>query len=279
MAPVTPNERRLNDGNILPFIGAGTAPMNDEDSERAVVSAVEVGYRLIDTAPVYRNEVGVGRGIAEAAVARPSLKVMTKLRGSAHGFDDAISAFDGSLERLGLDYLDLYLIHWPLPMQDRYVEAWRALGELRARGSVRSIGVSNFTRDQLDRLEQETGVVPAVNQVEMHPQWRQDDLRRYHADKGIQTLSYSPLGRGTGLLAHPTITATAARLGVTAAQVVLRWHIQLDSIPLPKAGGSDRQRENFDIFGFELSEDDLRQIAGDVHQERIGFDPLTREEY
>ncbi|WP_405926773.1 aldo/keto reductase [Streptomyces sp. NBC_00035] len=270
--------RTLNDGGVIPALGLGTAPLDDTRTEEAVAHGLRVGYRLIDTGAVYGNEGGVGRAVAAAEVPREEIRVLTKLPGRHHGYDATLAAFEESRGRLGLEYVDLYLIHWPLPRLDKYVDSWKALIRLREEGLVRSIGVSNFTAEHLDRLEKETGVLPAVNQIEMHPQLPQEELRAVHAEKGIVTLSYSPLGRGTGLVQDPAVAAVAAAHRVTPAQVILRWHLQLDAVPLPRSGDPTRRRDNLDVFGFELSAAELARV-GDRARIRIGYDPESHEEF
>ncbi|MFW6690510.1 aldo/keto reductase [Streptomyces sp. MAR4 CNX-425] len=270
--------RRLNDGTKLPALGLGTYPMDDAQAERAVAAALESGYRLVDTALNYGNETGTGRGIARSGVPRQDVVVTTKLPGRHHGFEQTLASFEESRKRLGVGYVDLYLIHWPLPRVDLYVDSWRAMIKLREEDLVRSIGVSNFTVAQLDRLERETGVLPAVNQIELHPHFPQEELRAHHAAKGIVTESWSPLGRGTDVLADPGIARVAGAHGVTPAQAVLRWHAQLDAVPVPKSADPARQRENLDVFGFELSAAEMAAVAGRPER-RVGGDPEVHEEF
>jgi 2,5-diketo-D-gluconate reductase A len=266
----------LNDGTTLPALGLGTWPMSDQEAERAVAGALETGYRLVDTATNYRNEAGVGLGVARSGVPREEVVVTTKLPGRHHGYEETLASFEDSRRRLGLEYVDLYLIHWPLPRVDKYVDSWRAMIKLREDGLVRSIGVSNFTAEHLQRLEKETGVLPAVNQIELHPLFPQDELRAFHAAKGILTESWTPLGRG--LLDDPAVIAVAGALGVTPGQVVLRWHTQLGAVPIPKSSDPGRQRANLDVFGFELDPDQLRAVADRTHR-RLGGDPERHEEF
>jgi diketogulonate reductase-like aldo/keto reductase len=265
----------LNNGIDMPSLGFGVFLVTPDEVEAAVSTALESGYRLIDTAAAYRNEEGVGRAIAAAGLPREDLFVTTKLWNSDQGYDEAMRAFDASLERLGLDFLDLYLIHWPTPMRDRYVPSWKALEALYADGRVRAIGVSNFTEAHLDRLAAETRVVPVVNQVELHPWFAQAPLRRSLASRDIVAESWGPLGQGQGILDEPVITAIAARLGRTPAQVVLRWHLQIGCVVIPKSINPERIRENIDVFGFELTDDDLAAIAGLDQGRRLGPDPET----
>ncbi|MFE7858470.1 aldo/keto reductase [Streptomyces sp. NPDC057403] len=268
----------LNDGTRLPAVGLGTWPMSDAEAERAVAEALGLGYRLVDTATNYRNESGVGLGIARGGVPREEIVVTTKLPGRDHGYEETLASFETSRRRLGLEYVDLYLIHWPLPRVDRYVDAWRAMIKLREDGLVRSIGVSNFTPGQIERLEKETGVLPSVNQIELHPLFPQEELRAFHTAKGILTESWSPLGRGSDLLDDPAIVSIAGDLGVSPGQVVLRWHVQLGAVPIPKSSDPGRQRANLDVFGFELDAGQMRAVADRAHR-RLGGDPEVHEEF
>ncbi|WP_329613136.1 aldo/keto reductase [Streptomyces brevispora] len=269
---------RLNDGRSVPAVGLGTWPLDDDAAEQAVAGALGLGYRLVDTALNYGNETGTGRGIARSGVPREDVFVTTKVPGRHQGYEKTLASFEESRRNLGLSYVDLYLIHWPLPRVDLYVDTWKAMIRLRDEGLVRSIGVSNFTADQLDRLERETGVLPAVNQIEMHPRLPQEELRSVHAARGIVTESWSPLGRGRGLLADPGLLAIAGAHGVTPGQAVLRWHTQLGAVPVPKSADPGRQRENLDLFGFELTARELDRIAAGP-QQRFGGDPETHEEF
>ncbi|WP_340374047.1 aldo/keto reductase [Streptomyces sp. SS7] len=268
----------LNDGTQLPALGLGTWPMDDAQAQEAVAGALGLGYRLVDTAANYRNESGVGRGVARSGVPREDIMVTTKLPGRHHGHEETLASFEESRRRLGLDRVDLYLIHWPLPRVGRYVDSWRAMIELREEGLVRSIGVSNFTPEHIERLEKETGVLPSVNQIELHPLFPQEELRAFHAAKGIVTESWSPLGRGSALLQDPAVVQVAEALGVTPAQVVLRWHVQLGAVPVPKSADPGRQGANLDVFGFSLGPAQMRVIA-DRAPERLGGDPETHEEF
>ncbi|HLS73871.1 MAG TPA: aldo/keto reductase [Actinomycetaceae bacterium] len=267
----------LNDGHRIPMIGLGTWPMNEE-APAAVRTALEMGYRLIDTAAKYENEEAVGQGIAESGIPREQIVVTTKLRGSDHGYEEALRAFETSRRKLGLDYIDLYLIHWPLPRLDKYVDSWRALVKLRDDGVVRSIGVSNFTAAHLDRIIAETDVAPAVNQVELHPYFPQAQLRAADAERTVLTQSWSPLARSAALLTEPVLEQIAERHGVEVAQVVLRWHVQLGALPIPKSASPDRQRLNLDIFHFELSDSEMNQISS-LERGRQSHDPDTHEEF
>ncbi|WP_268219215.1 aldo/keto reductase [Streptomyces sp. EMB24] len=271
-------QHTLNDGTTIPALGLGTWPMDDAEAERAVTTALEAGYRLIDTAANYRNETGVGRAVAGAGVPREEIVVTTKLPGRHHGYEETLASFEESRARLGLEYVDLYLIHWPLPRVGKYVDSWKAMIKLREDGLVRSIGVSNFTPAHIARLEKETGVLPSVNQVELHPFFPQDELRAHHADKGVLTESWSPLGRGSQLLDDLAVAAVADAHGVTPAQAVLRWHLQLGALPVPKSSDPERQRANLDVFGFELDEAQMRTVSDRAHR-RIGGDPEAHEEF
>ncbi|MET7637244.1 aldo/keto reductase [Streptomyces sp. NPDC005438] len=268
----------LNDGTELPGVGLGTYPLDDEEAERAVSGALEWGYRLVDTATNYGNETGVGRGLARSGVPREEVVVTTKLPGRHQGYQETLASFEESRRRLGVEYVDLYLIHWPLPRIDRYVDSWRAMIKLREDGLVRSIGVSNFTAEHLERLRRETGVLPSVNQIELHPLLPQDELRAVHAELGVRTESWSPLGRGSEVLKDPAVDAVARAHEVTPAQVVLRWHTQLGAVPIPKSADPGRQRSNLDLFGFELSAEEMDRVADRPH-ERLGGDPDTHEEF
>ena len=270
----------LNNGVDMPQLGLGTAGPGDEEIRRRVREALAVGYRLLDTAARYGNEVGVGQGIADAAVPRDEVFVTTKLRGSDQGYDSTRKALEDSLRRLDMDYVDLYLIHWPLPRLDKYVESWRAMAEMVAEGKIRAIGVSNFLPEHLDRLAAESSVVPTVNQIELHPWLPQREQRSDDDRRGIVTESWSPLARGGDLLAEPVFAAIGDRYGKTAGQVILRWHVQLGLVPIPKSGNAERLRQNLEVFDFELTEQDLAQIdAVEAAQRGSGLDPRTHEEF
>ncbi|ONK09932.1 aldo/keto reductase [Streptomyces sp. MP131-18] len=268
----------LNDSHDLPAFGLGTYPLDDAAAETAVAGALGLGYRLIDTAVNYGNETGVGRGIAASGLPRDEVVVTTKLPGRHHGYDETLASFEESRARLGLGHVDLYLIHWPLPGIGAFTESWRAMIKLRDDGLVRSIGVSNFTPVHLRRLAEETGVLPAVNQIELHPLFPQDEARAFHAEHGIITESWSPLGRGSTLLRDAGIGRLAEKHGVTPAQIVLRWHVQLGVVPIPKSGDPGRQRENFDVFGFALDAEEMAAVSDRPHR-RLGGDPDTHEEF
>jgi 2,5-diketo-D-gluconate reductase A len=270
----------LNDGNTLPAIGFGTYPLRGEEGTEAIRSAIEVGYRLLDTAVNYRNEEEVGEAVRRSGVAREDLRVASKIPGRHHGYDDAVASTHESLKRLGLDYLDLHLIHWPNPSVGRFHEAWRALVDLREQGLVRSIGVSNFTEAHLQRVIDETGVTPAVNQVELHPYFAQARLRSVHERLGVRTEAWSPLGKRPTPFDERPVAEAAERHGVTPGQVVLRWHVQLGSLAIPKSGKPERQRQNLDVFGFELDEQEVDAISSLTRADgrRFGGDPETHEE-
>ena len=252
----------LNDGHPIPRIGFGVWRLPDEQAPSIVSAAIEAGYRHIDTAQGYDNESGVGRAVRGARVPREQLFITSKERTSDQGYDSTLRSLEGSLKRLGLDYLDLFLIHWPVPEHDRYADTWKALVELQAQGRIRSVGVSNFLPDHVERIIGETGVTPAVNQVELHPQYQQRDLRTWHAERGIVLESYSPLGgEGAAVLREPAVTDIATRLGKTPAQVVIRWHLQQDLVVLPKTSNPRRVSENLDVWDFSLNESDMARLA------------------
>lgn len=260
----------LANGVAMPALGLGTSPMGDDETEATVIAAIGAGYRLIDTAENYRNEAGVGRGIRASGIDRDEIFVTTKFNARWHGVEEAQQAFANSAERLGLDRIDLLLIHWPNPKKDRYVDAWRGLVKLLEDGKVRAIGVSNFKPAHLDRLLEETGVAPHVNQIELDPRIARAEERRYHDEHGIVTESWSPIGAGGDLLTEATIGDVARAHGKTPAQVVLRWHVQLGLIPIPKSSKPKRLAENIDVFGFELGAEDMDRIASlDRHGEGV----------
>lgn len=263
---------RLNDGAIIPQVGFGVFLIPSEDTAQAVRTALETGYRHIDTAQMYGNEKGVGRGIKDSGLPRGDVFVTTKLTNRGHGYDSAMRELDASLQRLGFDYVDLYLIHWPLPHKDRYVETWKAFEKLAADGRARSVGVSNFHRAHLDQLAAETGTVPAVNQIELHPKLQQPGLRHYHREHGIATEAWSPLAQGV-VLENETIRSLAEKYRKTPAQVILRWHIQLGNIVIPKSATPSRMRENIEVFDFELDDEDMDRLALLDTGTRVGPDP------
>jgi diketogulonate reductase-like aldo/keto reductase len=272
MMPTTP-ALTMNDGLSIPQLGFGVFQIPQDETQTAVSSALDVGYRLIDTAQGYQNEEGVGAAIEAGAIPREELFITTKLTNSEQGYDQALAAFDESMRKLGLDVLDLFLIHWPIPMFDLYGETWQAFVRLQQEGRVRSIGVSNFEVEHIERIVSETGVVPAVNQIELHPEFPQEELRAFHAEHGILTESWGPLGQGKGLLENRHVVEVAERKSRTPAQVVLRWHLQLGNVVIPKSVTPSRIRENFDVFDFELDETDMASIAQVNTGNRLGEDP------
>ncbi len=265
----------LIDGNSMPQLGFGVFQVSNAEAETAVTTALRNGYRSIDTAAAYQNEEGTGRALRESGLPREELFVTTKLWNSDHGHDSALRAFDASMARLGLEYLDLYLIHWPMPSRDSYLDTWRAFEKLKADGRVRSIGVSNFTVETLRRLLAETDVAPVINQIELHPYFQQDGLRAFHREHGIHTEAWAPLGQGRGLLDDPALAAIARAHGRTPAQVALRWHIQIGDVVIPKSVTPSRIAENIDVFGFELSPDEMKAIGELDKGVRLGPDPAT----
>ncbi|MDK1472101.1 aldo/keto reductase [Streptomyces sp. 549] len=265
----------LNNGVAMPQLGFGVWQVPDDEATAAVGQAIEAGYRSIDTASIYGNETGTGKAVAESGLPREELFVTTKLWNDDQGYDSTLRAFDASLGRLGLEYVDLYLIHWPLPTQDRFVDTWRAFERLYADGRVKAIGVSNFQPAHLQRLLDETSVVPALNQVELHPQLQQDQLRTFHSAHGIATEAWSPLGQGKDILTDPQVTAVAEKHGRTPAQVILRWHLQLGNVVIPKSVTPSRIKENIDVFGFELDTTDLSALSSLNTGTRLGPDPDT----
>jgi 2,5-diketo-D-gluconate reductase A len=272
--PITP-QLPLNDRRAMPQLGLGLWLTPPEDTAEVVRAALETGYRAIDTAAAYRNEAGVGEGLRACGLQRDAVFVITKLSNADQGYDEALRAFDRSLARLGLDYVDLYLIHWPAPARDRYIDSWRALVRLRDEGRARSIGVSNFMLEHLRRIIAETSVAPAVNQIELHPCFQQTDLRAFQAGRGIATQSWSPLGQGR-LLKNAEIARIAARHGKTPAQAIIRWHLDSGLAVIPKSVRPERIAENFEVFDFRLDEEDMTAIAAlDDPNGRMGDDPLA----
>lgn len=264
----------LNDGTTIPQLGFGVFRVDPDEAERVVSDALEVGYRHIDTAAIYGNEIGVGRAIAASGIPREELYITTKLWNSDQGTQSAVDAMDLSLEKLGLDHVDLYLIHWPRPALDLYLESWLTLERLKAAGKTTSIGVSNFHIPQLERVIGESGTVPAVNQIELHPAFAQRPLREYAASKGIAIEAWGPLGQGKyDLFGMPAVAAAAQAHGVTPAQAVIRWHLQHGIIVFPKSNSRERIAENFDVFGFELSADEMAAIDGLDQGLRVGSNP------
>ncbi|MGW6426813.1 aldo/keto reductase [Nocardia sp. NPDC055053] len=264
----------LNDGNVIPQLGFGVFQVPEDDVTPVVAEALKVGYRSIDTAAVYGNEEGVGRAIRASGIPRDEIYVTTKLWNADQGYDSTLRAFDASMQRLGLDYLDLYLIHWPVPSAGRYVDTFRAFQALKAQGRIRSIGVSNFRVTDLVTLITEAGETPAVNQIELHPNLAQPELRQYDDNNAIATEAWSPLGQGT-LLDNPTIVTIAKELDRTPAQVIIRWHLQLGNIVIPKSVTPSRIAENFDVFSFELDAQAMAAIERLDTGTRVGGDPAT----
>jgi 2,5-diketo-D-gluconate reductase A len=263
---------QLNDGNRIPQLGFGVYKIPESETADAVVTALDAGYRHIDTASFYENERGVGEGLRRSGLPRDDLFVTTKVWWTDNGYDSTLRSFDASLERLGFDTVDLFLIHWPAPQQDRYVDSWRALERLRDEGRARSIGVANFHTHHLDRLARETETVPAVNQVELHPWLPQDAVRAYDTEHGIVTEAWSPLARGR-ILDNEPLAALSVKHGVTPAQIVIRWQIELGNVVIPKSVSPDRIRQNLDVFSFSLDADDHAVIAALETGERTGRDP------
>jgi 2,5-diketo-D-gluconate reductase A len=266
----------LNDGNSIPQVGLGVWQTPPEDTERAVATALDAGYRHVDTAAAYRNEREVGQALEKSDLPRDEVFVTTKLWNADQGYDSTLTAFDKSMKRLRLDYLNLYLIHWPMPAMGAFVETFKAFAHLREQGRIRSIGVSNFAPEHLRTLVDSTGIVPAVNQIELHPLLQQEELRELHAQLGVATEAWSPLGQGS-LLANETVVAVAEAQEKTPAQVLIRWHIQLGNIVIPKSVTPERIVSNFDVFDFELSEQDMAAISALGDGTRLGPDPRTFE--
>jgi 2,5-diketo-D-gluconate reductase A len=268
--PVLP----LHDGVEIPQLGFGVFQIPPGDTQEKVEEALAAGYRHVDTAAAYRNEAGVGAAIAASGSPREEIFVTTKLWNSEQGYDSTLRAFEASLERLGSDYVDLYLIHWPQPGRDLYLETWRAFERIKEEGGARSIGVSNFRVEDLERLQREAEALPTVNQIELHPRLQQAELRAWHAEHGIATEAWSPLAKGE-LLEDETIQTVAAHHDKTPAQTILRWHLQLGNVVIPKSATPERIRENFEVFDFALSEDDMAAIARLDAGQRTGPDPGT----
>lgn len=255
-------EITLNDGFTLPVIGLGTYKLKGSMGVNAITSAINIGYRLIDSAYNYENEGTVGEAVRRSSVPRQDLLITSKLPGRYQSYELAITAIQESLYRAHLDYYDLYLIHWPNPKQDKYVEAWQALIDAKKWGFIRSIGVCNFLPEHLERLEKETGVKPSINQIELHPFFNQEQQRKYHQEHHIITESWSPLGRANAVLENETIKEIANRHQKTVSQIILRWHYQLGAISIPKSASPERQLENFSIFDFSLNESEMQMING-----------------
>ncbi len=265
----------FNDGRSIPQLGLGVWQTPDDVAVEAVSTALKTGYRHIDTAAVYKNEEGVGKGIVASGIDRGDIFLTTKVWNEDQGFDETLKAMDASLKRLGTDYVDLYLIHWPSAFRGKYVETWKAMIRLRDEGKAKSIGVSNFEGTYIDDLIRDTGVTPAINQIQLHPRFQQKAMRDKHAGLGVVTESWSPLGQGQ-VLADPVIGEIAKRHGKSPAQVIIRWHLDLGLVVIPKSVTPSRIVENFDVFDFALSDEDKAAIAGlDAADGRIGSDPVT----
>jgi 2,5-diketo-D-gluconate reductase A len=262
----------LHDGVEMPQLGFGVFQIPPEETQEKVEEALAAGYRHVDTAAAYRNEAGVGAAIAATGVRREDVFVTTKLWNSEQGYDSTLRAFEKSLERLGTGHVDLYLIHWPLPARDLFLDTWRAIERIQEEGGARSIGVSNFRIEDLERIEREARVQPTVNQIELHPRLQQAELRAWHADHDIATEAWSPLAQGD-LLEDGTIETVAAHHDRTPAQVILRWHLQIGNVVIPKSSNPERIRENFEVFDFELSDDDMAALERLDSGERTGPDP------
>jgi 2,5-diketo-D-gluconate reductase A len=264
----------LHDGVEIPQLGFGVFQVPPDETQRVVEEALAAGYRHIDTAAAYRNEKGVGAAVAASGIPREEVFVATKLWNSRQGYDSALETFEKTLGRLGMDHLDLYLIHWPVPTEDRFVATWRAFERIHEEGRSRTIGVSNFRIEDLERLERETETMPTINQVELHPRFQQAELRAWHREHGIATEAWSPLGQGA-LLGEEPIVEIAERHGRTPAQVIIRWHLQLGNVVIPKSVTPERIRENIDVFDFELGDEEMASIEAMDTGRRSGPDPAT----
>lgn len=266
---------KLNDGNHIPQLGYGVWQVGNDEAVTAVSEALKVGYRHIDTAAIYGNEEGTGKAIKESGIARKDIYLTTKLWNKEQGYESTLKAFDASLKKLGTDYVDLYLIHWPLPSKDLFMETWRAFIKIKEEGRAKSIGVSNFRTADLERILKESDVVPVLNQIELHPQFQQDELRLFHSKHDIATEAWSPLGQGT-ILENPTLKSIAEKHGKSVAQVILRWHIETGNIVIPKSVTPARIKENFEVFYFSLNGTDHDAITKlDKTDGRIGPNPAT----
>ncbi|MEU8720343.1 aldo/keto reductase [Streptomyces antimycoticus] len=265
----------LNNGVRMPQLGFGVWQIPDDAAQIAVRTALDAGYRSIDTAAIYGNEEGTGKGLAASGIARDELFVTTKLQNADQGYDSTLRAFDASLTRLGLEYVDLYLIHWPLPGVDKYVDTWKAFEKIYSEGRAKAIGLSNFHAAHTQRLLSETSIVPVIDQIELHPQLQQAELRAFNARHDIATEAWSPLGQGKGLLDDPKLAAIARKHGKSPAQVVLRWHLDLGNVVIPKSVTPSRIQENIDVFDFQLDSEDLSAIDSLETGNRLGFDPET----
>lgn len=271
---------QLNDGSSLPVIGFGTVSLRGNDGTAAIRSALDSGYRLLDTAVNYENEEEVGQAVRDSGVPREDVRITTKIPGRDHEYAKAVASVEESVRKLGMDYVDLCLIHWPNPSVGRYVEAWRALVDARERGLVRSIGVSNFTGQHLRDVIDDTGVTPALNQIELHPYFPQPEMRQVNSELGVLTESWSPLGKRSAPFDEQPVAGAAAAHDATPAQVVLRWQLQLGALPVPKSANPQRQRENLDVFGFELTDAEMAAISGLATESGrlFGGDPNVHEE-
>ncbi|MER8153628.1 aldo/keto reductase [Streptomyces sp. NPDC094472] len=265
----------LNNGVRMPQLGFGVWQIPDDEAQVAVRTALDAGYRSIDTAAIYGNEEGTGKGLAASGIARDELFVTTKLQNADQGYDSTLRAFDASLTRLGLEYVDLYLIHWPLPGVDKYVDTWKAFEKIYSEGRAKAIGLSNFHAAHTQRLLSETSIIPVIDQIELHPQLQQAELRAFNARHDIATEAWSPLGQGKGLLEDPKLAAIAHKHGKSPAQVVLRWHLDLGNVVIPKSVTPSRIQENIDVFDFQLDSEDLSAIDSLEAGNRLGFDPET----
>lgn len=265
----------LNNGVEMPQLGFGVWQVPDDEAESTVTTALEAGYRSIDTAAIYGNEEGTGKAITASGIPREDLFITTKLWNSAQGYDSTLRAFDESLDKLGLEYVDLYLIHWPLPARGKFVDTYKAFEKLYTDGRAKSIGVSNFLPEHLETLIEAASVIPAVNQIELHPHLQQRAAREYHAEQGIATEAWSPLGQGKGLLEVPAIIAIAQKHGRTPAQIVLRWHLQQGNVVIPKSVTPARIKENIEVFDFSLDTEDIAAISALNEDRRLGPDPAT----
>ncbi|AEM82306.1 aldo/keto reductase [Streptomyces violaceusniger] len=265
----------LNNGVRIPQLGFGVWQIPDDEAQVAVRTALDAGYRSIDTAAIYGNEEGTGKGLAASGIARDELFVTTKLQNADQGYDSTLRAFDASLTRLGLEYVDLYLIHWPLPGVDKYVDTWKAFEKIYSEGRAKAIGLSNFHAAHTQRLLSETSIIPVIDQIELHPQLQQAELRAFNARHDIATEAWSPLGQGKGLLDDPKLAAIARKHGKSPAQVVLRWHLDLGNVVIPKSVTPSRIQENIDVFDFQLDSEDLSAIDSLEAGNRLGFDPET----
>lgn len=266
---------KLNDGNSIPQLGFGVWQISDEEAVASVSTALETGYRHIDTAAIYKNERGVGQALRDSGIARKDIFLTTKVWNDDQGYDATLKAFDASSERLGTDYFDLYLIHWPMPNKDQFLETWRAMIKLREDGRVKSIGVSNFRIADLQRMQRETNIVPSVNQIELHPYFQQDDLRQFHQQHNIATEAWSPLGQGK-ILDNPVLKTIAEKHDKSVAQIILRWHLDIGNIIIPKSVTPARIQENFAVTDFKLSGTEHDAISRlDSSDGRIGPDPTT----